>query len=173
MATLADLMIKIGADSTGLSQELNKSKEALNQTFSVSPVKEFSGSVDEVAGKISGLTGNLTKLAGIAAGGFGLNAVVQSAVNAAQWSEIGIRTEALKARPSVFQLGDSEMPVVLRVAVTEKLHFSFRRNHRLGCAVKVHVHPHPVLPVLGFAAHLIESRRDAEGAAEGNEEDIP
>lgn len=84
MATLADLMIKIGADSTGLSQELNKSKEALNQTFSVSPVKEFSGSVDEVAGKISGLTGNLTKLASIAAGGFGLNAVVQSAVNAGE-----------------------------------------------------------------------------------------
>lgn len=84
MATLADLMIKIGADSTGLSQELNKSKEALNQTFSVSPVKEFSGSVDEVAGKISGLTSNLTKLAGIAAGGFGLNAVVQSAVNAGE-----------------------------------------------------------------------------------------
>lgn len=84
MATLADLMIKIGADSTGLSQELNKSKEALNQTFSVSPVKEFSGSVDEVAGKISGLAGNLTKLAGIAAGGFGLNAVVQSAVNAGE-----------------------------------------------------------------------------------------
>ena len=84
MATLADLMIKIGADSTGLSQELNKSKEALNQTFSVSPVKEFSGSVDEVAGKISGLTSHLTKLAGIAAGGFGLNAVVQSAVNAGE-----------------------------------------------------------------------------------------
>lgn len=84
MATLADLMIKIGADSTGLSQELNKSKEALNQTFSVSPVKEFSGSVDEVASKISGLTGNLTKLASIAAGGFGLNAVVQSAVNAGE-----------------------------------------------------------------------------------------
>ncbi len=84
MATLADLMIKIGADSTGLTQELNKSKEALNQTFSTSPVKEFSGSVDEVAGKISGLTSNLTKLAGIAAGGFGLNAVVQSAVNAGE-----------------------------------------------------------------------------------------
>ena len=84
MATLADLMIKIGADSTGLSQELDKSKEALNQTFSVSPVKEFSGSVDEVAGKISGLAENLTKLAGIAAGGFGLNAVVQSAVNAGE-----------------------------------------------------------------------------------------
>lgn len=84
MATLADLMIKIGADSTGLSQELNKSKEALNQTFSVSPVKEFSGSVDEVAGKINGLTSHLTKLAGIAAGGFGLNAVVQSAVNAGE-----------------------------------------------------------------------------------------
>lgn len=84
MSTIADLLIKIGADSSGLSSELNKSKDAINSTFSASPVKEFSGSVDGVTGKINGLTSSFTKLAGLAAGGFGLNAVVQSAVNAGE-----------------------------------------------------------------------------------------
>ena len=84
MSTIADLLIKIGADSSGLSSELNKSKDAINSTFSASPVKEFSGSVDDVTGKINGLTSSFTKLAGLAAGGFGLNAVVQSAVNAGE-----------------------------------------------------------------------------------------
>jgi cell wall-associated NlpC family hydrolase len=84
MATIADLLIKIGADSSGLSSELNKSKEALNATFSANPANELSKSVDDVSGKISGLAGSFTKLAGIAAGGFGLNAVVQSAVNAGE-----------------------------------------------------------------------------------------
>lgn len=84
MSTIADLLIKIGADSSGLSSELNKSKDAINSTFSASSVKEFSGSVDDVTGKINGLTSSFTKLAGLAAGGFGLNAVVQSAVNAGE-----------------------------------------------------------------------------------------
>ena len=84
MSTLADLIIKIGADSSGLSSELNKSKEAIEQTFSGSPVKTLGDSVDDVTGKISGMTSSLTKLAGIAAGGFGLNAVVQGAVNAGE-----------------------------------------------------------------------------------------
>lgn len=84
MSTLADLIIKIGADSSGLSEELNKSKESIEQTFSGSPVKALGDSVDDVTGKISGMTSSLTKLAGIAAGGFGLNAVVQGAVNAGE-----------------------------------------------------------------------------------------
>lgn len=84
MSTIADLMIKIGADNSGLSQELNKSKEAINSTFNGSPVKEFSGSIDDATGKINGLASSFTKLAGLAAGGFGLNAIVQSAVNAGE-----------------------------------------------------------------------------------------
>ena len=84
MSTIADLMIKIGADSSGLASELTKSKDAINQTFTGNPVKEFGNSVDEVSGKISGLASSFTKLAGIAAGGFGLNAVVQSAVNSGE-----------------------------------------------------------------------------------------
>lgn len=84
MSTLADLIIKIGADSSGLSEELNKSKESIEQTFSGSPVKALGDSVDDVTSKISGMTSSLTKLAGIAAGGFGLNAVVQGAVNAGE-----------------------------------------------------------------------------------------
>lgn len=44
MSTLADLIIKIGADSSGLSEELNKSKESIEQTFSGSPVKALGDS---------------------------------------------------------------------------------------------------------------------------------
>lgn len=84
MSTIADLLVKIGADSSGLSDELKKSKDAINSTFSTNPVKAFSGSIDEASGKINSFIGGFTKLAGIAAGGFGLNAVVQGAVNAGE-----------------------------------------------------------------------------------------
>ena len=84
MANIADLIVRIGADSSNLSSELSKSKEQIQQTFSGSPVKELNSGIDEVTGKITGMTASLTKLAGIAAGGFGLNAVVQGAVNAGE-----------------------------------------------------------------------------------------
>lgn len=84
MATIADLLIKIGADSSGLSQELTKSKDAINSTFSTNPVKEFSSGIDDATGKLNSLVGSFTKIAGLAAGGFGLNAIVQSAVNAGE-----------------------------------------------------------------------------------------
>lgn len=84
MSTIADLIIKIGADSSGLSSELNKSQAEIKQAFSADPIKELGASADDVTSKISNLTGGLTKLAGIAAGGFGLNAVVQGAVNAGE-----------------------------------------------------------------------------------------
>ena len=84
MSTIADLIIKIGADSSGLSTELNKSKTEIQQAFSANPIKELGASADDVTSKLSNLTSGLTKIAGIAAGGFGLNAVVQGAVNAGE-----------------------------------------------------------------------------------------
>ena len=84
MATVADLLIKIGADGSGLSSELNKTKQEIQKTFSASPINEFSGSVDTATGKVNSMLGSLTKFAGIAAAGFGLNAIVESAVNAGE-----------------------------------------------------------------------------------------
>lgn len=84
MSTIADLLIKIGADSSNLSSELGKSKQEIQKTFSTNPVDEFSGSVDTVTGKVNSLLGTFTKFAGVAAAGFGLNAIIDSAVQAGE-----------------------------------------------------------------------------------------
>lgn len=84
MSTIADLLIKIGADSTGLSSELDKTKESIGKAFNVSPVNEFGNSIDSASGKLSGMFGSLNKIAALAAGGFGLNSIVQGAVNAGE-----------------------------------------------------------------------------------------
>lgn len=84
MATVADLLIKIGADGSGLSSELNKSKQEIQKTFSTNPVNEFSGSIDTATGKVNAMLGTFTKFAGIAAAGFGLNAIIDSAVSAGE-----------------------------------------------------------------------------------------
>lgn len=84
MATVADLLIKIGADGSGLSSELNKSKQEIQKTFSTNPINEFSGSIDTATGKVNAMLSTFTKFAGIAAAGFGLNAIIDSAVNAGE-----------------------------------------------------------------------------------------
>ena len=84
MTTVADLLIKIGADGSGLSSELGKAKQEIQKTFSSNPIHEFSGSVDTATGKVNAMLGTLTKFAGVAAAGFGLNAIIESAVNAGE-----------------------------------------------------------------------------------------
>lgn len=84
MTTVADLLIKIGADGSGLSSELGKTKQEIQKTFSSNPINEFSGSVDTATGKVNAMLGTLTKFAGVAAAGFGLNAIIESAVNAGE-----------------------------------------------------------------------------------------
>ena len=84
MTTVADLLIKIGADGSGLSSELGKTKQEIQKTFSTNPIHEFSGSVDTATGKVNAMLGTLTKFAGVAAAGFGLNAIIESAVNAGE-----------------------------------------------------------------------------------------
>lgn len=84
MTTVADLLIKIGADGSGLSSELGKTKQEIQKTFSTNPINEFSGSVDTATGKVNAMLGTLTKFAGVAAAGFGLNAIIESAVNAGE-----------------------------------------------------------------------------------------
>ena len=84
MATIADLLIKIGADSSGLSSELGKSKEEISKAFSTSPINEFGNSIDSASSKLSGLFGSLNKVVTLAAGGFGLNNLIQGAVNAGE-----------------------------------------------------------------------------------------
>ncbi|WP_427112999.1 hypothetical protein [Megasphaera sueciensis] len=82
MSTIADLMVKIGADSSGLNTELTKSQQAINQTFSTNPIDNFANSVEGSTKKLDSFIWNLKTITAVAAGGFGLEKLVDEAVDA-------------------------------------------------------------------------------------------
>ena len=84
MATLSEMVIKIGADASGLSAGLNKAQQDINKTFSVNPVNEFSDALTGTTGKVDKLIGSFSSLAKIAATGFGLSSLISGAVDAGE-----------------------------------------------------------------------------------------
>ena len=82
MATISEMVIKIGADASGLSAGLNKAQQDINKTFSVNPVNEFSDALTGTTGKVDKLIGSFSSLAKIAATGFGLSSLISGAVEA-------------------------------------------------------------------------------------------
>lgn len=85
LSTISELLIKIGADSSGLRKELGESKTAINQTFGdVKPLDTMQGALTSTTSKVEGLIGSLTKFAGVVAGGFGLTSLISGAVTAGE-----------------------------------------------------------------------------------------
>lgn len=85
MSTISELLIKIGADSSGLRKELGESKTVINQTFGdVKPLDTMQGALTSTTSKVEGLIGSFTKFAGVVAGGFGLTSLVSGAVTAGE-----------------------------------------------------------------------------------------
>lgn len=85
LPTISELLIKIGADSSGLRKELGESKTAINQTFGdVKPLDTMQGALTSTTSKVEGLIGSLTKFAGVVAGGFGLTSLISGAVTAGE-----------------------------------------------------------------------------------------
>lgn len=85
LSTISELLIKIGADSSGLRKELNESKTAINQTFGdVKPLDTMQGALTSTTSKVEGLIGSFTKFAGVVAGGFGLTSLISGAVTAGE-----------------------------------------------------------------------------------------
>jgi len=82
MSTISELQIKIGADASGLSSSLNKAKGDIDKAFSVNPVNEMNQAIGNLNTSVSGVIGKFNSLVGLAATGFGLNSVIQSAVDA-------------------------------------------------------------------------------------------
>ncbi len=80
MSTLAELLIKINGDSQGLSKELQKTKSDINSAFSVNPVAEMAGAITSATSSLSSFAGRLGSISTLAAGGFGLGKIVESAV---------------------------------------------------------------------------------------------
>jgi hypothetical protein len=84
LSTIAELLVKIGADNSGLKQTLSDSQSSVQNAFSTLPVTNFTGAVTGATSGISGMISKLTGLTALAAGGFGLGAIVGSAVSAGE-----------------------------------------------------------------------------------------
>lgn len=82
MATIADLLVKLGADSSGLRSELNKAKSDINSTFDANPLKTFQGAVDGTTGSMEKLISNFGKFTAAAGAGFGFIQLISGAVEA-------------------------------------------------------------------------------------------
>lgn len=107
--TIADLEVRIGADSNQFKQELQKVETQVGKAFNVNPINEFSTSVDSVTGRVGSLISKFTAIAGIMAGGFGLTSMIEGSVKA------GEAVYQLSQRYQITTKEASEMNRILKI----------------------------------------------------------
>lgn len=93
MSTIADLLIKIGADSSGLNNELKNAKGQIDKTFEPSPIKGFAEALNGTSASVEGFASKIAKAAALAGAGFGFAQLISGAVEAG--SRIHDLTEAM------------------------------------------------------------------------------
>lgn len=93
MSTIADLLIKIGADSSGLNTELKNAKGQIDKTFEPSPIKGFTDAINGTSASVEGFASKVAKAAALAGAGFGFAQLISGAVEAG--SRIHDLTEAM------------------------------------------------------------------------------
>lgn len=93
MSTIADLLIKIGADSSGLNSELKNAKGQIDKTFEPSPIKGFTDAINGTSASVEGFASKVAKAAALAGAGFGFTQLISGAVEAG--SRIHDLTEAM------------------------------------------------------------------------------
>lgn len=93
MSTIADLLIKIGADSSGLNNELKNAKGQIDKTFEPSPIKGFTDAINGTSASVEGFAIKVAKAAALAGAGFGFTQLISGAVEAG--SRIHDLTEAM------------------------------------------------------------------------------
>lgn len=84
MSTIADLLIKIGADSSGLNKELKDAKSQINKTFEPNPISQFQSALTGTGNTVDDLVGKFTKIAAYAGAGFGFASLVSGAASAGE-----------------------------------------------------------------------------------------
>ena len=82
MSTIADLLIKIGADSSGLNTELKNAKGQIDKTFEPSPIKGFTEAINGTSASVEGFASKVAKAAALAGAGFGFAQLISGAVEA-------------------------------------------------------------------------------------------
>lgn len=107
--TIANLEVRIGADSNQFKQELQKVETQVGKAFNINPINEFSTSVDSVTGRVGSLVSKFTAIAGIMAGGFGLTSMIEGSVKA------GEAVYQLSQRYQITTKEASEMNRILKI----------------------------------------------------------
>lgn len=114
--TIADLEVKIGANSSGLQKELDKTNKSIAQAFKTNPVKEMEVALKGTTGSLETLIGRFGGLAALAASGFGLTNIIKGAVEAGNRTyELGERMHITKEEAAQFSRilkltgGDSDL----------------------------------------------------------------
>lgn len=82
MSVISSLMVKIGADSSGLKKELSNAQAAINSSFDTAAVNKFSSHVEQSAKQVEGLIGKVKTSAAVAAAGFGLSSFIKGTAEA-------------------------------------------------------------------------------------------
>lgn len=82
MSVISSLMVKIGADSSGLKKELSNVQAAINSSFDTAAVNKFSSHVEQSAKQVEGLIGKVKTFAAVAAAGFGLSSFIKGTAEA-------------------------------------------------------------------------------------------
>ena len=82
MSVISNLMVKIGADSSGLRKELKDTQKAIDSSFGTQPITNFANHVDATGKNIEAMIGRMKTFAAVAAAGFGLSSMIQDAVSA-------------------------------------------------------------------------------------------
>lgn len=82
MSVISSLMVKIGADSSGLKKELSNAQAAINSSFDTAAVNKFSSHVEQSAKQVEGLIGKVKTFAAMAAAGFGLSSFIKGTAEA-------------------------------------------------------------------------------------------
>ncbi len=116
MSTIADMKIKIGADSSGLQKGLKDAKTAINDTFDTSPITAMTNAINGTTSSMGGFVQMASKYATLIAGGFGLVSIIDSAAKAGTATEnltrkLGMTTKEVGLLKKTLQLtgGDIEM----------------------------------------------------------------
>lgn len=84
MAKIADMLVRIGADTKDLKKGLTDAQKSIKTTFNANPVNEMSDALVGTSDSLGSLIGKFSSLATLAAGGFGFFSLIDSAVKAGE-----------------------------------------------------------------------------------------
>lgn len=82
MSLLSALMLKIGADSSGLRKELKGTKNEIKNAFSVDPIISFQNAITGTTANVGLLINKFNTASALIGSGFGLTALITNVVNA-------------------------------------------------------------------------------------------